>query len=416
VEVVAMRRPGTILLLGVLGLALLLSGCGRSAAAAILPAKPGKAAQAVSPALMHGQETFGFTLYQQLRQAKQGENLIISPASIAMILELTMDGARGETRAAMAKALAVGTVTPDALRQGNADLRSILAAPDPKVTLTVANSVWYDKAYVLNRDFAQTAANSYGAEIRAFDGNAVPLVNQWVEKATKKRIKNLLSPGDQGQLYLVNAVYFLGEWSEPFTKEATRDAAFTLLSGTAKQVSMMQQHDRMDYLETDQFQAVRLPYGKDEHVAMYLFLPARGSSLAAFEQSLTADGWDQWMSSFQQREGTLELPKVKTESAADLNDGLIALGMGPAFERSADFTGLFADQTPAYISKVKHKTFLAIDEKGTEAAAATAVVMETGAAPPQGQPFSMIIDRPFFLAIRDDRSGALLFMGGIVEP
>jgi serine protease inhibitor len=398
----------------------MLTGCVPGAStAALIPAAPGPAAKTASPALMQGQAEFGFKLYQQMRQARPGENLIISPVSIAMILQLTMDGARGETRDAMAKALSVSSLSPEQLHRANADLRSMLADPDPKVKLTVANAVWYDQTLTINRDFGQTAADSFGAEIRAVaPADAVSAVNRWVEKATNKKIKQILSPGDQGVMYLVNALYFLGTWSDPFKEADTEDAPFTRLDGTQKQHPLMYRHAKFDYLQGDKFQAVRLPYGKEQQLSMYVFLPDPGSSLPAFEQTLTADRWAQWMTAFKRQDGTLQMPRVKSESSAELKDALVALGMGVAFDDTrADFGGLFANTVPGLaIAKVKHKTFLEINEKGTEAAAATAVVVGATAVPPSGQPFTMIVNRPFFLAIRDDRSGAILFMGSIVDP
>jgi serpin B len=214
-------------------------------------------------------------------------------------------------------------------------------------------------------------------------------------------------------LYLINAIYFYGAWTKPFDNAATRDRSFTLLDGSEKMHPMMYQDGRYRYLRGEGFEAVALPYG-DESMSMYVFLPDRGSSLAAFLGTLGPDSWEQWMEGFRSMSGSIVLPRFTVEYGIELADVLTTLGMGIAFDaEEADFS--LMSPLPLYIGRVMHKTFVEVNEQGTEAAAATSVEMLLTAVRPS-ETFSMVVDRPFFCAIRDDATGALLFIGAVVDP
>jgi serine protease inhibitor len=217
-------------------------------------------------------------------------------------------------------------------------------------------------------------------------------------------------------MFLINAIYFKGNWAKQFDRRRTRDLPFTLPDGSQKQRPLMAQSGRFDYYAGQQFQAVSLPYGAGR-ASMYIFLPEQRSSLRAFRRELSHKSWDAWMRHFRQTEGMLALPRFKIQYEATLNDALKALGMAIAFDgRRADFGGMFADGKPnASIDEVKHKTFVEVNEEGTEAAAVTSIGMMRTSMMPQ-RSFNMVVDRPFFCAIRDNQTGALLFMGSIVDP
>jgi serpin B len=401
-------------LAGLLIAATSLTGC----AAVSAPAPKVEPAKSVDQRVIRSETRFSLNLMQSLWAEAPDKNLFISPASVSLALSLTMNGARGATQAAMLKGLALEGVTPETVNQEYGALQTIMANPDPKVEMTIANSIWYKQGSKVNAAFQQVAQQSYRAEVQAADfakPAAANAINKWVAKATRDRIKTLVDrtqPDDR--MYLINAIYFNGKWQNPFPAEETASRNFTLPGGKTKQVSMMADSGRYRYLQGDNFQAVALPYGSGR-VNMYVFLPDQKTGLDQFSRSLTQERWDGWLGQLTEREGALVLPKVKLEYATVLNQSLTDLGMGPAFDAAqADFGNLL-DGQKTWISRVLHKTFLDINEKGTEAAAATAVGMAGSAAPAKDR-FTMIVDRPFLLAIRDDQTGAILFLGAIVDP
>ncbi|HWI51861.1 MAG TPA: serpin family protein, partial [Symbiobacteriaceae bacterium] len=240
-------------------------------------------------------------------------------------------------------------------------------------------------------------------------------INQWVARATQDRIKSIIDgTKDTDRMYLINAIYFNGTWQEPFYEESTRPQRFTRADGTTKEHPFMNQGGRYRYLRGENFQAAALPYG-DGRMNLYVFVPDQGVTLGKFYESLTPENWDSWMSRFGLKQGSVAIPKLKLDYEKKLNDALKNLGMGVAFTGEADFGGLFANNPQLFISYVKQKTYLDMNEKGTEAAAVTVVAVKTGAPAPQER-FTLVADRPYFIAIRDDRTGAVLFVGSIVDP
>ena len=359
---------------------------------------------------------FGFKLFAQLAREDAGKNLFISPASVSLALTLVYNGASGRTEAALARTLELEGMGLDEVNQASGALMKALQRTDPQVRLAIANALWAAKAVPFKPAFTRDLQDAYDAKIAEVDFSdptTLVLINDWVKKQTEGKIKSILSKLDPlSLLVLVNAIYFKGKWTRPFDEDNTRDGPFTLLDGSRKTVQMMSQSGSYHVCRDRGFQAVRLPYG-DKRTAMTIFLPDRRSSLDAFRTRLTPDNWNVWMSRFRRMEGSIVLPRFKLEYEQNLNRTLAALGMGIALGSGANFSAMC--DTPAYISKVIHKTFVEVNEEGTEAAAATAVVMMKAAMMPQ-KTFRMVVDRPFFCAIRDDHTGALLFMGSIVDP
>ena len=243
-------------------------------------------------------------------------------------------------------------------------------------------------------------------------------INAWVKQNTQGKIAKIIEPpiAPETVLFLINAIYFKGGWSTPFEKSLTQDRPFNLLSGQQKNVPMMQRGGKMDYLRGESFQAVRLPYA-DGAVSMAVFLPNAGTSLDAFSATLSSEAWATWQRQFARKTGNLALPKFKLEYGATLNTALQAMGMGIAFDpKEADFSSLHANPPSLFISAVAHKTFVEVNEEGTEAAAATSVSVGLTMLKPTEEPFTLIVDRPFFVAIQDNQTGAILFSGFIVAP
>jgi len=360
---------------------------------------------------------FGFRLLAQLAEQDAGKNLFVSPSSVAMALAMTYNGAKGTTKQAMAETLGLAGMSRQEVNEAHAALRESLEDPDPDVQLAVANSLWGRKDLAFQPDFIQRNTDCYGAEIASVDFLApgtLDTINGWVKEKTHDKIDDLVKQPDLNVdtvLILINAIYFKGIWTVPFDEAGTEEGTFTLLDGTEQRRPMMSQSGHYNYYEDETVQAVSLPYGNGR-ISMYIFLPREQERFVEFQKALSAGDWKRWMVLFHDAEGEITLPRFKVEYEGELSQPLTGLGMGVAFGDQADFSGMGAD--PLQISRVRHKTFVEVNEEGTEAAAATAVVMRAmSLAPP---PFKMVVDRPFFCAIRDNQTGAILFMGFIVEP
>jgi serpin B len=367
-------------------------------------------------AIVSANTRFGFKLFACLTEEDAGRNLFISPVSISIALTLVCNGACGRTRTALARTLELEGMGLDEINQACTALMDALQSADPQVQLVIANALWAAEGVPFKLAFLHLLRDAHDVQIEEVDfadPATLALINDWVRKHTEGKITSILRRLDpDALLVLVNAIYFKGAWTTPFNEENTADGPFTLPDGSCRTLPMMAQSGSYSTYRGKGFQAVRLPYG-DRRTAMYFFLPDRASSLDRFQKHLTAENWNAWMSRFRQMEGSIVLPRFKLEYEKALNGTLAALGMSIAFGPGADFSAM--SDSPAYISKVIHKAFVEVSEEGTEAAAATAVVMAKAIMMPQ-ETFRLVVDRPFFCAIQDDRTGALLFMGSIVEP
>ncbi|HKQ07623.1 MAG TPA: serpin family protein [Blastocatellia bacterium] len=374
----------------------------------------------LDPRLAAANARFGFKLYAQLTRQSAEKNIFISPSSIALCLTMTYNGAAGETREAMARALETQALSLDDLNRAYAGLRAALESPDAKVKLQIANSLWARRGLEFKDSFIERDKTYFGAQVTPlnFDDPATPaIINRWVSEKTGGKIDKIVDQIDPSSvLFLINAIYFKGAWAKTFDKAKTREDNFTLARGS-KRVPMMSQSGSYEYLETKDFQAVSLPYGGGR-VSFYVFLPAQQSSLAAFEKNLSEANWQQWMQGFDTSEGDISLPRFRVTYEATLNDALKALGMGVAFDEGrANFSEMMEAGGPrVFISAVRHKTFAEVNEEGTEAAAVTSTEMRATSMRRALQRFRMVVDRPFFCAIRDNTSGAVLFMGSIYDP
>lgn len=361
---------------------------------------------------------FGFKLLKQIQEEEGNGNIVVSPSSVALALSMVYNGADEETKEAMAETLGIQGIDVNDVNRQSAALMSDLSNPDPKVEIAIANSIWGKEGLTFNPNFLQANEQYYQAEIDYLDfskPNAVNIINSWVNENTRGKIPTVLSPplDPLAVMYLINAIYFNGTWTAEFDKELTQDRQFTFEDGSQKMHSMMEQYrEDFMYFENDLFQAVDLPYGENKRLKMSVFLPKR--SLAEFAGQLNFDNWDLWMAEFRETEGTVILPRFKIEYEKTLNGSLSSLGMEVVFNPSrANFTKI----APAiFISEVIHKTFIEVNEEGTEAAAVTAITMSEGSVASDKKVFYMEINKPFFFAIHDDQTGEILFMGFVQEP
>ena len=425
-----MKRHLYLLLTAVIIPALLLSACG-----------PGKMAQSklervsnpdVAPTdleqLVTGNTAFAFDLYQALRSSNG--NLVYSPYSISLAFAMTYGGARGQTATQMADVLhytlpvdqfhpAFNALDLDLARRP--DQAAGVAVKD-RFQLSIANSLWGQVDWPFLPEFLDLLAVNYGAGMHLVDfknapENARKQINNWVTDQTRGRIKDIIPPGmpdPSTRLALANAIYFKATWEYEFDPNETSDRSFTLLDGETVSVPMMgmETGEQLAYAAGSGWQAVAMPY-KGGLTEMVVIVPDSGN-FGTFEATLTADRYDEILAALEPQKVFLSLPKFTFETSYGLSDTLTQMGMKDAFNPDmADFSGMDG-QNLLYIGDALHKAFIAVDEKGTEAAAATIVLMMAGAMPPEG--VRLTIDRPFFYVIRDVPSGTILFMGRVVDP
>ena len=369
--------------------------------------------------IVESSNKFGFKLFSEVLKNDLGEkNIFISPSSVAIALAMTYNGASGSTQQAMAKTLELqGMDLPEINSSYAAVLKQLLDNSETKVQLKIANSLWANQDVSFAPDFLKRTQDFYQAKISNLnfkDAAASSIINNWVKENTNGKITKIVEKIEPDQvLFLINAIYFKGNWSKEFDKNQTAPYPFYTTLGTQKQHPMMSQEGDYRYYESEKFQAVSLPYGKDGKISFYIFLPKNNSNLKAFYQNLNVENWEKWMTQFNNQKGFIRLPRFKTDYDITLNDALKTLGMGEAFSNKANFSGMGKNFA---ISQVKHKTFVEVNEEGTEAAAATSVGIVATSMRQEPEPFRMIVDRPFFCAIRDNQTGNVLFMGSIIEP
>lgn len=378
---------------------------------------------------------FAFDLYAKLAADKKG-NLFFSPSSIDTALAMTHAGAAGNTADQMAKTLHF-TLPPELLDSGFAELLGILNKPPQAedlgdtsgkplkrlaYELVVANALWGQKGFAFKPDFTQRLKKSYGAGLNEADfatsDEATKTINDWVADQTKDRIKDLIAKGllsGNTRLVLTDAIYFKSNWATKFEKDATKDEPFKLSPDKSVDVPMMHQIEHFSYADNDDLQVVELPYNANA-LSMVIILPRKADGLAGVEKNLTNANIGKWLKELKRTEVDLTMPKFKFSSDFGLADTLKAMGMTDAFDANkADFSGM-TDKEKLFISAVIHKAFVAVDEEGTEAAAATAVIMDSGGSfkPEEAKVFKA--DHPFIFMIRHNSTGAILFMGRMVNP
>jgi len=374
--------------------------------------------------LVSGNSAFAFGLYQALRD--EDGNLFYSPYSISLALAMTYAGARGETAQQMADTLHF-TLSQDRLHPAfnSLDLelgqrgQGAKGKDERGFRLNIVNAIWGQKDYHFLATFLDTLAENYGAGLRVLDFTEEPeksriVINDWVREETEGRIKDLLPPDSIDlltRLVLTNAIYFNAAWQYPFEENATKDEPFYLLDGGEVSVPMMRQEKFLGYAQGEGYQAVELPYD-GRQLSMVILLPQAGN-FETFEKSLDAQRVDAIIKNLGSSQVILTMPRFEFESSFSLGESLAAMGMPDAFSENANFSDLTGNRD-LFIAEVIHKAFVSVDEAGTEAAAATAVIMPTAA--PPGAIVEVTIDRPFIFLIRDIETGAILFVGRVVNP
>jgi len=402
-----------------------LSGCFRKASNNI-----GDLAREVDSAnsVVKGNTEFAFNIFREINkeETEKGDSIksiFISPLSISMALSMAYNGAAGETKEAMEKALNYQGIGIKDLNESYKNLVKYLEKPDDKVELSINNSIWIRQGEKIKDDFIKINKATFNAHIEQLDfskDTAAEKINKWIDEATKGKIDNVITPPIPAEtiMYLINAVYFKGEWTISFDESRTYDTLFNQCNGNFTKVKMMTRKDRTEYTETKEYKAVRLPYGNGK-ISMYCILPMVSTGIDDLINGLNADKWDEIREGMQEvEELQLDIPRFNVEyGVKSLNDSLIRLGMGVAFGTKADFTGIRDDtyisgaKVNTAISNVLHKAVIEVNEAGSEAAGVTVVEMSDGAAPDEKKSHSFKADRPFLFIISDDETGSILFMG-----
>jgi serine protease inhibitor len=359
--------------------------------------------------------TFSFSLWRQINAARKDSNVFVSPLSASFSLGMAMNGAANQTLDQMRSALQFGSASLSDINGGYKSLIALLTSLDPTVTMLVANSIWYRKDFPFNQSFLDDGANYFGASIKPLDFNdgagSLSAINGWVNTKTNGKIPSIIDQIDPSNvMFLINAIYFKGSWRTKFDANLTATAPFHSVRGD-ESARLMHRDGKMSYTETSAFQAVDLPYG-DSAFTMTILLPKTGSTVESLASSLDASALAALTSNLRTAQVDLFMPKVKMSFTRGLIPDLRGLGMLVPFTDGADFTRMSTRGRELFISQVKHRAYVDINEEGTEAAAVTSTGISVTSAP---LTTTMRVDRPFVFLIRERLSGTVLFMGKVVS-
>jgi serine protease inhibitor len=373
-------------------------------------------------ALIESDNSFGLKLFREINQAQGDMNIFISPLSVAMALGMTLNGADGTTLEAMEQTLELSGLTLEEINESYSHLIDLLTQLDPKVQFDIANSIWYryPDFPAPEVDFLQRCEDYFGALVTGLDFNApdaAATINAWVEESTNGKIEEIVDDPIDPLIcmFLINAIYFKGSWVYQFDESQTQDTLFYRPDGSTVTCKMMSQKALHRFLLHDDFHVVDLPYG-DRAYSMTLFVPWEDGDINALIAQMEPENLSSWLSQFSSDSVNVFIPRFALEYDRELKADLTALGMGIAFDpNNANFTNMYQLDygINVFISKVKHKTFVEVNEEGTEAAAVTDVEMGYTSIP-ENPVFRA--DRQFLFMIRENESGTILFIGKIVDP
>lgn len=371
-----------------------------------------------SAQIVEADNQFGFELFQKIFSSEtEHENIMVSPLSVSLALAMTYNGADSDTKTAMEETLKLYGLTTDEINSSYQTLVNALKSLDSKVILEIANAIYYRDDFTVEQDFINTNKNYYDAEVSPLNfnlPNAKNVINDWVADKTHDKIETIIKEIlPEHVMFLLNAIYFKGIWQSEFEKKDTEKKNFYLEDGTIIQTDFMKQENSVFFTRNELFSGVQLPYGQGNY-NMYIFLPENDKTLNDVADNLNKENWESWIGNFFETNVDIELPKFKYEYEIKLNDILSEMGMGIAFSNFADFTGInkFGG---LYIDYVKHKSFIEVNEEGTEAAAVTVVAIAYESAIPGGN-ISFVVNRPFLFAITEKSTGAILFIGTVKNP
>jgi len=384
------------------------------------PTEPLRELSSAEMELVESDNSFGLKLFKNINAETPDSNVFISPLSISMALGMTYNGAAGSTEEAMRTTLEFGNLSRGEINESYKSLIELLMGIDSDVEFNIANSIWYRDDWTFEQDFFERCDEYFDARVSGLDFSqnnaAKDTMNNWVDKNTNGKIEEIVDYVDpmNDVMFLINAIYFNGNWTYQFDEEDTKDDVFHLSGGSTKECKMMEIRSYFKYFEDSLLQAIDIPYGNGNY-SMTVILPRESEDIDLVVAGLTQEKWSDWMDRLSPDTVTLFFPKLKLEYEIKdmLEEALATLGMGVAFDdKEADFTGMYG-LGGIFIDRIIHKTFLEVDEEGTEAAAATVVAMSLTSI---GGGLTVRVNSPFILAIRENHSGTILFIGKIVEP
>lgn len=369
----------------------------------------------IDAGVVNSNSGFALEIFKKLNNEDKKENIFISPLSISAALTMAYQGSGSTTRDTMAKALGYEGLAIEQINESYKNLIRYLVQVDKKVQLNISNSIWIRDGETVREDFLSLNKDVFNARAEALDfskESSVNEINNWISNSTKGKIQKVIdSPiPDDTIMYLINAIYFKGQWTEQFDKKKTFSSKFQTDDGSKQEVMMMNRKGDIEYGQGEDFKVVRLPYGSGK-TSMYCILPGEDTSINDFIEGMDINKWKTIKESVSKTEDViLQLPRFKTEyGIKNLKDSLTALGMGEAFSEQADFSGISEDVS---ISRVLHKAVIEVNEEGSEAAGVTVVEMNKLAVM---DPITFIGDRPFIFLITDDETGSILFMGKLYD-
>lgn len=374
-----------------------------------------------SAQLIEADNAFGFEIFQGIRKNSTEENIMISPLSISVALAMAYNGADGGTKTEMEKTLKLLGLTPEEINVSYKQLIAALQSVDEKVVFELANAIFYKNGFAVKSDFLNINKNNYNAEVASLDFDspaAVKTINDWVAAKTHDKILSIiekLNPDDR--MVLLNAVYFNGIWTTEFEKDGTKLHYFSKNNGESVEIPMMNKEDKLEYISNSLFEAVKLPYGNGQY-NMIVMLPAENKNSQNVIDALSADNLTKWEKEFKTEEHVVvTMPRFKFSFETSLKEVLKEMGMPKAFSVQADFSKI-TDKEDLFISSVRHKSFIDVNENGTEAAAVTSITFtNTSAGPGETvQKIYFTVDKPFVFAITEKDTGAILFMGEVQNP
>lgn len=379
-------------------------------------------AKEVDKEVVEGNNKFAFNIFKEISKDENNKNVFISPLSISMALTMTYNGAKENTKAEMNKVLGYEGMSDDKINNSYKILHSYLENIDENVKLNLSNSIWIREGQNINKEFININKDIFGAKVDNLDfskSSSVDKINNWIEKSTNNMIKDMLKGPIDGDviMYLINAIYFKGQWQEPFDINNNIIGKFTNSKGDKTEIDFMRKvaaDDKTFYGEKDDFKAIKMPYDGGK-VSMYAVLPKEGLNIDNFINNLDMNKWNSIKESIgkEQEAVNVSFPKFEMEyGTKELKGPLVALGMKDIFSDAANLSGI---RENIYVSSVLHQGKIEVNEKGSEAAAATIVEVRETAMPIINDPKEFIADRPFVFIIEDEESGTILFMGKLEE-
>jgi len=372
-----------------------------------------------SAQLVEADNAFGLKIFKKIRDGSDDENIMISPLSISVALAMAYNGADTETKEEMKETLELNGLTTEEINASYKMLIDALQSLDPDVALNIANAIFYADIFSVKSGFLAVNRDVYDAEVEELDFSspqALKTINDWVSDKTNQKIQkiiNQLNPLDR--MVLLNAIYFNGIWTNRFDEEGTHKLNFNKTDNTKLEVEMMSKLDKVPYTSNNLFKAIKMPYGNGQY-NMIVFLPVEGNNSQDVIDELTADKWEMWMEGFELTDRVeITMPRFKYAFETGLNDILKQMGMLKAFmPYEADFSGITDEDL--YISRIKHKSYIDVNETGTEAAAVTAIVFTTTGIGDEPPTIPFFVNKPFVFAITENDTGAILFIGEVNHP